>query len=540
MPETSRATALRRVYQDARAAGLDDEGARVAAAVAATEHGYEGALGDNGQSAGTFQLYAGGQLPAYAASAGIGVEEAKRRLQRDPHAANDWALSTYLGDAIRRGQAAGLHGADLATYAQRTGQVSVSPERAGANYRTIADETVGPTGGNGVDTSGDRPPSSFEPPSRYGGSPGTAGSSGRAGRMQGRITDLQQRRADLRAKVDRLLAPGADETPTPDDVGDVSSAEKARVDAARANRTAALTDARAELGQVETALRQVETDVANDPDPKDTTKDPMQAERDRIAVETAAFNLSEAKRKAAVAADPMEKRLAELEVQKAELGVEQARLSLERTRNPLAPQRAPRYPDEIAQSEAAAAASRASAARTTALTPLEVAKSEQEIAKGRQDLLPKQQQILQAHQDTIQYLRGMYERGEIDMGQMNAYVTLSKQAMDSALQGTTPFEEMNTRRTAEQARQKMGVDLLNQRLSSGTSLASSLLSSATSLAGHAMLQPGQTSLGVDPLAQLMPLLAQLQGGQDVTGLARGMLQGGQTAPAPAGPLPAGL
>jgi len=81
----------------------------------------------------------------------------------------------------------------------------------------------------------------------------------------------------------------------------------------------------------------------------------------------------------------------------------------------------------------------------------------------------------------------------------------------------------------------------DQRLASGAGLASSLLSSATSLAGHAMLRPGQTGLGVDPLAQLLPLLAQLQGGADVTPFARGMLMGGQAGAAPPPqPLPAGL
>src|SRR5262245_4332308 len=96
---------LQRVYQDARRAGLDDEGARVAAAIAQTEHGYEGALGDQGASAGTFQLHhAGGMGNAYAASRGLTPAQSIAELQRDPHAANAWALGGYLGNAIREGQ----------------------------------------------------------------------------------------------------------------------------------------------------------------------------------------------------------------------------------------------------------------------------------------------------------------------------------------------------------------------------------------------------------------------------------------------------
>ncbi|HKA83089.1 MAG TPA: hypothetical protein VKD21_04465 [Acidimicrobiales bacterium] len=134
---SARDTALQQVYQDALASGLDEEGARAAVAVAATEGGYTGNLGDNGQSAGTFQLYSGGQLPGYASSQGMGTQQAIAYLQRNPHAANRWALSGYLGNAIRRGQQAGLRGPGLATYAQQHGQVSVSPERAGQNYQQI-------------------------------------------------------------------------------------------------------------------------------------------------------------------------------------------------------------------------------------------------------------------------------------------------------------------------------------------------------------------------------------------------------------------
>jgi len=153
------ANPLQRVYQDARSAGLDDEGARAAVAVAQTEQGYTGALGDNGVSAGTFQLHhAGGQGSAYAASRGISPDQSIAELQRDPNAANQWALRGYLGDAIRQGQAQGLTGPELAAYAQRYGQRSVSPERAGQNYQAAQDALGGPSGGPVTDFASTGPP----------------------------------------------------------------------------------------------------------------------------------------------------------------------------------------------------------------------------------------------------------------------------------------------------------------------------------------------------------------------------------------------
>lgn len=126
------------IYQLARALGFDDEAARVPIAVAITEAGRSGAIGDAGQSFGPFQFYTGGMLPAFAQYLGVSVPEAGQIAINDQAVAITWALSTYLGAAIRQGQMLGYRGAELATYAQRYGQRSVSPERTGANYLTIA------------------------------------------------------------------------------------------------------------------------------------------------------------------------------------------------------------------------------------------------------------------------------------------------------------------------------------------------------------------------------------------------------------------
>lgn len=106
-----------------------------------------GQRGDNGQSAGPLQFYEGGQLANFARDHGLSLSAAKDFVEKNPQAAIDWAIGTpdhpgYLGGAILAGQQKGLTGADLATYTQQHGQVSVSPERAGANYNAM----FGPNG----------------------------------------------------------------------------------------------------------------------------------------------------------------------------------------------------------------------------------------------------------------------------------------------------------------------------------------------------------------------------------------------------------
>lgn len=107
---------------------------RALQAILMTEGAMDGSVGDSGQSFGPLQFHRQGQLPAYAAARGLGLDEAGEYARAHPEDAIEWAAQGYLGDTLRRGQAMGLSGADLATYGQREGQVSVSPERAGANY----------------------------------------------------------------------------------------------------------------------------------------------------------------------------------------------------------------------------------------------------------------------------------------------------------------------------------------------------------------------------------------------------------------------
>jgi murein DD-endopeptidase MepM/ murein hydrolase activator NlpD len=127
------------------ASWLGDQGQKALQAVLITEGGLNNARGDQGHSAGPLQFYGGpkgGQLNNFARAMGLGLEEAKAYVEQHPLEAVQWAIGTpsnpgYLGRAIADGLARNLSGAELATYAQRTGQVSESPERAGQNYNAL-------------------------------------------------------------------------------------------------------------------------------------------------------------------------------------------------------------------------------------------------------------------------------------------------------------------------------------------------------------------------------------------------------------------
>ena len=127
-----------RVYQAALAAGRSDEDARILAAVTETEGGWGGAVGDQGQSRGIYQFHERGEMPAFRAWVRQqGIQGDPNQLAYDPDIATRYAATTYLGRALDEGRAQGLSGSALATYVQRHGQRSVSPETTGANYERL-------------------------------------------------------------------------------------------------------------------------------------------------------------------------------------------------------------------------------------------------------------------------------------------------------------------------------------------------------------------------------------------------------------------
>jgi hypothetical protein len=136
-PSEQEAAMLQYIHDSAIKAGLGEDGARAAMAIAATEGGMTGAVGDNGQSFGPYQFYVGGQLANFAREHGMSMQEAGQYIQTHPQEAVDWALNGYLGNAIKQGKEKGYVGPDLATYGQQYGQVSITPYVAGNYYKRM-------------------------------------------------------------------------------------------------------------------------------------------------------------------------------------------------------------------------------------------------------------------------------------------------------------------------------------------------------------------------------------------------------------------
>lgn len=108
----------------------------VVAAMLQAEGGLGGVTGDNNQSFGPFQFYAGGQLPGFAQARGVDPATAGQLARTNPLDAAQWALSPqgYLGQALQQGVQAGLTDERLlqrALQAQNPGALAAgSPEYA--------------------------------------------------------------------------------------------------------------------------------------------------------------------------------------------------------------------------------------------------------------------------------------------------------------------------------------------------------------------------------------------------------------------------
>lgn len=155
-----------RVDAVARGLGLTEDQRRVVHAVIASEGGYGSGKAVGGeQSFGALKfLRDRGQLPGFAAFAGVDQDQAAALLQQDPLAGLEYALRPggYLRRAMDAGVAANKTGPELAVYVSRHGQIPAEPhpERLRDIYLQMfgggsGAESTGPTfeGGNGGGTS---------------------------------------------------------------------------------------------------------------------------------------------------------------------------------------------------------------------------------------------------------------------------------------------------------------------------------------------------------------------------------------------------
>ena len=196
------------------AAAFGGDAARAVQAVLVTEGGLNNARGDRGASAGPLQFFGeeggrAGQLNNFARDLGVPLEDARKWIEQNPVAAVKWALGTpdlpgYLGRALIDGIQKGFQGSALAEHIQRVGQVSVSPERAAANYQSLfgqGQEAVRRAGTGAMDAA-------LEAGRQVEGRAGELVREGQqlAQQGQGALSQLEQMQAQARAEGERWFS----------------------------------------------------------------------------------------------------------------------------------------------------------------------------------------------------------------------------------------------------------------------------------------------------------------------------------------------
>lgn len=371
---------------------------------------------------------------------------------------------------------------------------------------------------------------------------GTVEPSAKRTQLEGLLAERRRKEADLVGKVGELSTPGDDETTT----SRLASAQ-ARAEAARRAREQKLQAAQSELSSVRSSINQIEMSIATEAPSKPAPGDPSTYKEVRDPNTGRVVKLQDpATGQIIDLPDPAKPKVPgqpDITVlggkpYTVETVTQQDANGNVRSQVVLTP--VPGF--ETAPKEPKAPDSRQSGRHVierqpdgtwtqvyefareepTPRDPTAVARDQAEIARITRQNTDARALALQGIADTVQQLQGMYQRGEIEMSEMTTYVTAAKAQIENALRGSTPFEEAKERRMAEEGRRRAGVDVIQQRLSSGASLASSLLQAA----GGARMAEGQTSLGVD----LFPILDELQGGADVTPYAKSLLTGAGASP----------
>src|SRR5262249_18355323 len=149
---------------------------------------------------------------------------------------------------------------------------------------------------------------------------------------------------------------------------------------------------------------------------------------------------------------------------------------------------------QLAQLPEQAARTRAETEQTQAQTALARAQEQ----KFLRETMPAAVQLLQNHQQTIAQLRDQVASGQMSIADANDYATKSREYMQAGLAGATPFQQQQEAARRQEAQQKLGADLLGDRMRTQSSLAAALTNGAMSLAGNTMMPAGKSSIGYDP------------------------------------------
>lgn len=145
--------------------------------------------------------------------------------------------------------------------------------------------------------------------------------------------------------------------------------------------------------------------------------------------------------------------------------------------------------------------------------------------KARRDLIPDQLLMIQNIHDTITQVQAMMgtDPPQISPAEGAKIIDEMYAQMESALRGTTPFQEQQNREQEARLKAQIGAELLNQRLTTGAGLTQSLTNAA--LGSHIMLPEGAKTLGLNPLAMAQTAVNSFGGGQDISDLAQALLHG---------------
>lgn len=537
-------------------AGLGEEGARVVQAILKTEGGLYGDRGDvdafkkGDFSAGPLQFFTGGQLGNLARELGLSVQEAGEWVDAHPLEATEWGIKGYLGNAIRRGIEAGLRGSDLATFAQRTGQVSESPERAGRNYSALFSA--------GGQLLGDMNP--------------LAARKAEAAEMEQVQPQQQQTNGFLGpdGRVVRAIT-GTAEAQEPDTSGkqvrtlrwyyNDGTVRSFQLDGAEWK----------EVGQPRVRNQTVYKEF-NDALEKERATDAATAKRQEPIIREHKGGL--------VVVDPVTGTAKPVSGAEPKSDVEAAeanqlhvgadgnlyafnRKTGELAPVPGAPQRPPTpvntqanekyivYPDGSTKPNPNWTGNRPGVhsigGRIVTTNPetggitgnvpvdpeqdaLDNAYKQAQIAKMQNDLVPGLEQVLRNRDAAIKGIKARFVSGELNADQATAYYKYVNDYTAAAYRGTTPMQIEQERNRQENERRRDGMQHLNQRISSGSSLASNLTSTYLQAAAAAHLGPGQ-SHGIDPLTLARAFVDDVGGG-DMSDFARELVMGGRGGQAP--------
>lgn len=144
-----------------------------------------------------------------------------------------------------------------------------------------------------------------------------------------------------------------------------------------------------------------------------------------------------------------------------------------------------------------------------------------DIEKKRRDLLGPATAALTNYISLIEAVEKQVATNQMKPEEAAEYVQLGNKNYKAALGGSTLADEQERMRADRRAKNTLGKDLINQRVSSGSSLAAALTSAA--FGSDIMMPQGQSTLGYSPSLLALETTKELGGGQQVSDFAKSML-----------------